>query len=61
VADDDGVYWLQNTLLQTLTEQQMMAIATSDADAVATARVSIAGALKERARGIGVRHSAFAS
>jgi LCP family protein required for cell wall assembly len=24
-----GVYWLQNTLLQTLTEQQMMAIATS--------------------------------
>lgn len=26
---DKGVYWLQNTLLQTLTEQQMMAIATS--------------------------------
>lgn len=26
---DDGVYWLQNTLLQTLSEQQMMAIATS--------------------------------
>jgi hypothetical protein len=24
-----GVYWLQNTLLQTLTEQQMLAIATS--------------------------------
>jgi polyisoprenyl-teichoic acid--peptidoglycan teichoic acid transferase len=26
---DHGVYWLQNTLLQTLTERQMMAIATS--------------------------------
>ena len=26
---DRGVYWLQNTLLQTLSEEQMLAIAKS--------------------------------
>ena len=29
MADERGVYWLQNTLLQTLTEEQMLAIAKS--------------------------------